>query len=428
MQNYGKKSGFSHSLEKFTTFAYMELGFVSFNQEALNRANKVMKLLQGQGAIDELGLGRIRDAFSNAMFPGMSVLQTRAKYFCLLPALYSFLERTRISDAREARAKIREYEISLTRRLIAKSPGEPGIIGADSLSQRGGYVKYDPTYVYLAGLETYGLVKSGGNIYATLAERSAAYVLAPRKEQGSEDTGDDSDDLNGFAQLFLACATDYKFHSNEPIPIKLSRTEAEFLKERIIRSTSGSLLHYLLDSGLYVEATESYISFKDLGAIIEHKVPEAIWTCYTLALRYSRYADLLRTRFAYLYDIAVGADDAAEDELTQFECKLQEHADEFTPAAIAEIISFINSRVTDEKSKNFILKTAEAIAAGEFSRLDELICKREQNIKGIRRSKLMNAREFEQGKAFEKPGPMSYRWNTTVFSMLNEIKEGMRNE
>lgn len=81
----------------------MEIGFVSFNQEALNRANKVMKLLQGQGAIDELGLGRIRDAFSNTMFPGMSVLQTHAKYFVLMPALYAYLGKTRIADVREAR-------------------------------------------------------------------------------------------------------------------------------------------------------------------------------------------------------------------------------------------------------------------------------------------------------------------------------------
>jgi hypothetical protein len=46
----------------------MEIGFVNFNQEALNRANKVMRLLQGQGAIDELCLGRIRDAFSNLYY------------------------------------------------------------------------------------------------------------------------------------------------------------------------------------------------------------------------------------------------------------------------------------------------------------------------------------------------------------------------
>ena len=96
----------------------MEIGFVSFNQEALNRANKVMKLLQGQGAIDELGLGRIRDAFSNTMFPGLSVLQTHAKYFMLMPSLYAHLERKYISDTCEARKIVRDNEIKLTDRLM----------------------------------------------------------------------------------------------------------------------------------------------------------------------------------------------------------------------------------------------------------------------------------------------------------------------
>lgn len=217
----------------------MEIGFVSFNQEALNRANKVMRLLQGQGAIDELGLGRIRDAFSNTMFPGMSVLQTRAKYFCLLPALYSFLERTRIADAREARLKIREYEISLTRRLMAGSEGQTGIIGADSLTQRRGYVKYDPTYVYMAGLETYGLVRTGGNLYATLAERSKVYSDAPARQSGSEETGDDSDDLNGFGQLFVTCGEDYKFRSDEEMVMTLTAREAVFLRDRIVQDSGG---------------------------------------------------------------------------------------------------------------------------------------------------------------------------------------------
>lgn len=128
-----------------------------------------MKLLQEEGAIDELGMGRIRDMFSNMMFPGMSVLQTRAKYFLLMPSLYAFLERTRITDSRVARQKIREYEVSITRRLMEGSPGETGIIGADSLGRGAGYVKYDPAYIYQAGMETYGLVRSSGNLYAMLA-------------------------------------------------------------------------------------------------------------------------------------------------------------------------------------------------------------------------------------------------------------------
>lgn len=406
----------------------MEIGFVNFNQEALNRANKVMKLLQGQGAIDELGLGRIRDAFSNAMFPGMSVLQTRAKYFCLMPALYSFLERTRISDAREARQKIRDYEISLTRRLAAGSPGESGIIGAESLTHGGDYVKYDPTYVYMAGLETYGLVKTGGNIYTTIAERSAAYSLAPKKQTGSDETGDDSDDLNGLSQLFLTCGEDYRFRSDYPMSITLTNNEATFLKNQIIRHTDGSLLHYLLDSGLYEKATEAYVDFEALGMILNGNVPEKIWKSYSLALRFSRYADLLRTRYAYLYDIAVGATEGAEKELQAFEDKILTHQAEFTPGAIEEIIVFINHLVNDDASKQFIKRTANAIAESDFPALDELITLREKTIKGIRRSKLLNAKEYEQGKPFEKPALMSYRWNSIGFTVLKEIREGLSHE
>ena len=127
----------------------MEIGFISFDQEALGQANKVMSMLRGQGAIDELGLGRIRDAFSNEMFPGISTLQTRAKYFLLLPALYSFLEHTGIGDAREAREKVREYEISLTRRMMEGETPDTikGIIGAESLRNNEPYVKYDPARV-----------------------------------------------------------------------------------------------------------------------------------------------------------------------------------------------------------------------------------------------------------------------------------------
>ncbi|MCM1413284.1 MAG: DUF6361 family protein [Bacteroides sp.] len=384
-----------------------------------------MKLLQDQGAIDELGLGRIRDAFSNTMFPGLSVLQTRAKYFCLLPALYSYLERRQISDARDARKKILKAEKSITLRLAAGSTGETGIIGAESLSQGREYVKYDPTYVYMAGLETYGLVKTGGNIYATLAERSAAYAHAPKKHSGTDDTGDDSDDQNGFWQLFLKFGVDYHFDSDEKLTMTLNNDEASFLKSQIIRHTKGSLLHHLLDSGLFEKVTETQLDFEALGEILKGNVPEPIWNSYRLALRYSRYADLLRTRFAYLYNKAVGADDAANDELAEFDRKLEEYSNEFTPEAIGEIVRFVDHLVNDDGSKQFVIKTAKAIADGDDGALDELIKMREKTIKGIRRSKLLNAKEYEQGNRFAKPAPMSYRWNTIGHTVLKDISDGL---
>lgn len=407
----------------------MEIGFVSFNQEALNRANKVMKLLQGQGAIDELGLGRIRDAFSNTMFPGMSVLQTHAKYFLLMPALYAYLEKTRIADIREARTIVREHEIKLTYRLIeGSSKDATGIIGADILKESRGtkYVKYDPAYVYQAGMETYGLIPPGGNIYATLTERSAFYQNMPKKQKGNEETGYDSDELTGNRQLFKVCGEYYDFSHREPLDINLTRREAEFLKNQIIRNIQGSLMSYLLDSGLYENITD-YV-FEDLGQILQDKIPDKLYKTYSLALRFSRFACLLRIRYAMLYDIAVNADEAASDEQFKFNTMLSEFRDDFTPEAIEEIVQFVSSRVTEASCKLFIKKSAALIADENFEELDRQIVLREKTIKGSKRSKLINAKEFERGKPFESPTMMAYRWNTIVRTVLTEIKEGLKNE
>lgn len=287
------------------------------------------------------------------------------------------------------------------------------------------YVKYDPTYVYQAGMETYGLIPRGGNIYATLAERSAMYQNTPQKHRGSEDGSDDSDDLTGNRQIFITCGEDYDFSHREPLNIALSHREAEFLKQKIVTSTQGSLLSYLLDSGLYENVTE-YL-FDDLGNVLKD-IPEKLYHTYRLALRYSRFACFLRVRYAMLYDIAVGAVKAAEDEKARFEVMLNEYGEDFRVEAIEEIIRFVSAKVTEESCKAFILKASKLIADRNFDELDRQIILREKTIKGLKRSKLINAKELQQGKPFESPTMMAYRWNTIVSTVLTEIKEGLRNE
>ena len=59
----------------------MQLGWIDFSKEDRQKALDVINLLSEQGAVDELGIGVIRDAFANYFFPGTSTIQTRAKYF-----------------------------------------------------------------------------------------------------------------------------------------------------------------------------------------------------------------------------------------------------------------------------------------------------------------------------------------------------------
>ena len=61
------------------------LTWLDFSDAERKRALQVVELLGRPETRDELGLGAIRDAFANALFPGMSTVQRRARYF-LRPA------------------------------------------------------------------------------------------------------------------------------------------------------------------------------------------------------------------------------------------------------------------------------------------------------------------------------------------------------
>ena len=47
---------------------------------------------------DELGLGAIRDAFAEALFPGISTFQRRARYFLFVPWMFRAAEQRCAGD------------------------------------------------------------------------------------------------------------------------------------------------------------------------------------------------------------------------------------------------------------------------------------------------------------------------------------------
>lgn len=124
------------------------------------------RLVLREGTLDELGVGQIRDVFSNALFPGTSTIQTKARYFLLVP--WSFH-----AGARPGRsgAQLREHAENIERILVQTlraMPGQPGVIGA----QRGAKVKTLPSAIYWNGSYGTGAVASlGANADGWLAAR-----------------------------------------------------------------------------------------------------------------------------------------------------------------------------------------------------------------------------------------------------------------
>ena len=66
----------------------MQIGWVDFSKTERDKVVSILRLLGTQTALDELGIGTVRDAFSDMLFPGISTLQTRAKYFVILATVY----------------------------------------------------------------------------------------------------------------------------------------------------------------------------------------------------------------------------------------------------------------------------------------------------------------------------------------------------
>ena len=165
----------------------MKLGFINFSTEEQLKMHQVIQAIQEHQAIDELGLGRIRDAFSNKLFPGISTLHNRAKYYAILPSLFLEAEKGTYKSANEVKAKVLNLEIKLTRQLLRGT--EPannwGITGSSVIdaaeAENSKYVKYDPVYIYYGALVSYGMILTNSNIYSLIYEKSKTIHKQPKK-------------------------------------------------------------------------------------------------------------------------------------------------------------------------------------------------------------------------------------------------------
>src|SRR5688572_19144376 len=61
-----------------TTSAF---AWLDYSDGERRRMLEVIELFREKGTLDELGIGSIRDTFADHFFPGISTIQTRARYF-----------------------------------------------------------------------------------------------------------------------------------------------------------------------------------------------------------------------------------------------------------------------------------------------------------------------------------------------------------
>jgi hypothetical protein len=92
------------------------LAWLDFSESDRQKALDVIDLFREKGTVDELGIGTVRDALADLMFPGTSTIMTRARYYIIIPWIYRRQESKK-TPSNEIANSARKDEIAVIEAL-----------------------------------------------------------------------------------------------------------------------------------------------------------------------------------------------------------------------------------------------------------------------------------------------------------------------
>ena len=242
-----------------------EIGWIDFSPKDRNRVGAILDLLQPEGMVDELGLGTIRDSISNQLFPGTSTIQTRAKYFFIIPYILRDYQSLSIPQRRAKTAskflEEREYEIMWQLAEKYNHVEGNGVIGISKHKPE--KIIRRPSATYWTGLNTYKFIDSRGlstEDFLSKATNLSLESLLSKTQPGDEENRDDLD--AGYENIFGIDAPN-KPKWSENLNLDLDKEEAEVFEERIISISKNKLIAELLTNERLWQLFKDMNSFMD---------------------------------------------------------------------------------------------------------------------------------------------------------------------
>jgi Family of unknown function (DUF6361) len=211
-------------------------GWLDTDSEQRRKMLEVVELFKEEGTVDELGIGSIRDALADSLFPGTSVLHTRLRYVLFIPWLMQ-LAAARKSSAAEMSAEFRTLEYRLIDSLLVGGE-RPGVIGNTARSS----LKRMPSGMYWAALGAWR-IRTGDFSPDGYFRRQYDYrQLSVRTSKADDPEASE-----------LLPATGLDPHLPQPpddwlraVDFALTPEEEQYLSDLIATSTRGSMLSWLI--------------------------------------------------------------------------------------------------------------------------------------------------------------------------------------
>ena len=394
----------------------MQLGWIDFSKEDRQKALDVINLLSEQGAVDELGIGIVRDAFANYFFPGTSTIQTRAKYFLIVPyILRDAIDGRYGKDVNRILRAIDAEEKECGIKLLEANPKAEGVIGTRVLPK--GWVARKPSDIYWNGIRTYGIFCDYGlsipeyvSLAVKLNTQKSSAKLGNRNDEAEENEKDDSDagDIMNVSFWNLPI-----YHDNwrDNLTIELTNEEAFYLDKQIQKGAKGTLLEYVLKNRIDMNKYEDFVS---MAAELSEKVEEKLAFMMKLACEFNNLVYMARVRFNVM--LSEEENEVAVSEWDRLKPQVKRRANVDLSAVFNKL------ELHNPGTYLFLSKLQEAFKALDIGAADELIKKRERQLKGINRAKLNRTKEFDHSK-WVGGGELDYRFSNAR-RIINDIYSG----
>ena len=394
----------------------MQLGWIDFSKEDRQKALDVINLLSEQGAVDELGIGIVRDAFANYFFPGTSTIQTRAKYFLIVPyILRDAVDGRYGKDVNRILRAIDTEEKECGIKLLESNPKAEGVIGTRVLPK--GWVARKPSDIYWNGIRTYGIFCDYGlsipeyvSLAVKLNTQKSSAKLDNRNDEAEENEKDDSDagDIMNVSFWNLPI-----YHDNwrDNLTIELTNEEAFYLDKQIQKGAKGTLLEYVLKNRIDMN---KYEDFASMAADLSEKVKEKLAYMMKLACEFNNLVYMARVRFNVM--LSEEENEVAVSEWDRLKPQVKRRANVDLSAVFNKL------ELHNPGTYLFLSKLQEAFKALDIDAADELIKKRERQLKGINRAKLNRTKEFDHSK-WVGGGELDYRFSNAR-RIINDIYSG----
>lgn len=394
----------------------MQLGWIDFSKEDRQKALDVINLLSEQGAVDELGIGIVRDAFANYFFPGTSTIQTRAKYFLIVPyILRDAVDGRYGKDVNRILRAIDTEEKECGIKLLESNPKAEGVIGTRVLPK--GWVARKPSDIYWNGIRTYGIFCDYGlsipeyvSLAVKLNTQKSSAKLGNRNDEAEENEKDDSDagDIMNVSFWNLPI-----YHDNwrDNLTIELTNEEAFYLDKQIQKGAKGTLLEYVLKNRIDMNKYEDFVS---MATELSEKVEEKLAYMMKLACEFNNLVYMSRVRFNVM--LSEEENEVAVSEWDRLKPQVKRRANVDLSAVFNKL------ELHNPGTYLFLSKLQEAFKALDIDAADELIKKRERQLKGINRAKLNRTKEFDHSK-WVGGGELDYRFSNAR-RIINDIYSG----